>query len=143
MVIHPESHVDHGLTPEHIAHIMERFSDRSEFFIETFDLPDTLPDAPCGLYGPAMGDKPIRDGEAMMVQRKGRHGVSRMVPYPTRPTRTLTVIAGPHEADACVLYTAHGGPASPREPNDIDPVREPEAIAESRAFWAQHALALQ
>lgn len=143
MIIHPDSHLDHGLTSAHIAHIAERFAACDSFFVETFTLPDTVPDVPCGLYGPVMGDDPIRDGEALMVQRKGRYGLSRMVPYPMRPTRRVTVIAGPHDGHPCVLFTAYGGPLAPREPSDIVQEQDPHAAAESGAFWAQHALAIQ
>lgn len=59
---------------------------------------------------------------------------------PSRQTRLLTVIAGPHEGDGCVLYTAHGGPAAPREPWDPSLNDDAAALEESRAFWSVHAL---
>jgi len=51
----------------------------------------------------------------------------------------VTIIAGPHEGHSCILYTAYGGPAAPREAADpyIESEEEREA---SRAFWAVHAL---
>lgn len=140
MIIHPDSHLDHGLTAEHIAYIADRFAARNSSFAETFVLPDTLPGAPCALYGPVMGDAPITDGDVNMRQRGERPGLSRVVSYPVRPSRRVTVIAGPHDGHPCVLYTAYGGPLAPREPSDIH--ADSFAAAESRAFWAQHALAV-
>ncbi len=140
MIIHPDSHLDHGLAPEIVEYIRQRFADREAPFTETFDLPGSLPDATCALYGPLVGDEPVGNGEVVMLQRGERPGLSRMVPYPARATRKVTVIAGPHAGEPCVLYTAFGGPAAPREP--WDPTLTEAGRAESVAFWAQHALAV-
>ena len=50
----------------------------------------------------------------------------------------MTVIGGPDGDDPCVLYTAFGGPAAPREP--WDPSLDEAGWAASLAFWEAHAL---
>lgn len=137
MRITTDSHTDHALTPEHLEYILRRFGEREGFFIETVELPPQLASLPCGLYGPSMGDDPISDADVAMVTRGTRPNPSRLVYRAPRPSRQMTVIAGPHEGET-ILYTAFGGPAAPREPGD--PSLEGDALAESRAFWATHAL---
>jgi hypothetical protein len=149
---HKESHLDHGLSPQVVDYIMTRFVDRNAFFIETFELPPELGTVPCGLYGPAMGDAPmlaphdiprdlVRSDLQVFFQRRGnREYESHVVRAPSRPTRMVTVIAGPHEEHACILYTAFGGPLTPKEPND--PTCAPDKLEESRKFWSEHALAV-
>ncbi len=139
MDIHPDSHLDHGLAGA-VEHILTRFAARAAAFIETFDLPDEHPAVECGLYGPAVGDPPVDEADVEYAVRGSRPGASRMVRRPLRTTRTVTVIAGPHDGLPCVLYTAHGGPAAPREP--WDPSLTEAGRAEAVAFWAQHALAV-
>lgn len=98
MKIHKESHLDHHLTADQVAHIEARFAERTEpFFIETFELPAEFGTVPCGLYGPTMGDPPVSDAEATRAKRGTRAWQSRLVDRPARPTRTVTVIAGAHE----------------------------------------------
>lgn len=130
------SHLDHGLTKEQIDFICKRFADRREFFIETFELPPELGTVPCGLFGPAMGDDPIEDAEVYFARRDDREYESRLLRCPPRQTDLVTVIAGPHEEYACVLYTAYGGVAAPQESGDP----RCKNLEESKAFWAQHAL---
>jgi hypothetical protein len=139
MLKHKDSHLDHGLSPEVVDHIFERFTGRREgFFIETFELPPELGTVPCGLFGPVMGDAPITN--AAMVIRGNRTHVSRVLNAAPRPTRTVTVIAGPHDGFPCVLYTAFGGPSTPKEPND--PTLAEDKREESAKFWSEHALAI-
>lgn len=138
MIKHADSHLDHGLTPAQVDHILNRFGDRIAFFIETFELPLELGFVQCGLYGPAMGDAPVSDDDVMLDKRKGREWESRFVTEPTRPTRTMTVIAGPHLGHPCVLFTAFGGPLAPQEPGDPD-CKDLEA---SQKFWSEHALSM-
>jgi len=77
---------------------------------------------------------------AAWAVRGSRKWPSRVVSAPMRPVRTVSVIAGPDDhGNACVLYTAFGGPTTPREPGDTS--MNDEQVAESKAFWAQHALA--
>lgn len=135
------SHLDHDLTPAHLAFILRRYADRTAFFIETITLPESMPAVPCGLYGPTMGDDLLllTVGNIHMAPRPPRQYPSRLVDLPPRPSRLLTVIAGPHEGDDCVLYTAFGGPLAPKEPGD--PTLSPEQRQASKDFWDVHALA--
>ena len=137
MIKHHDSHVDHNLTEEQLRYLLDRFADRNAFFLETIELPEQLGTVPCGLYGPIMGDPPIAETEVLHEQRGTRAWTSRLIERPTRPTRKVTVIAGPHDGNACILYTAFGGPASPQEPGDPG-CKDPVASA---AFWREHALA--
>lgn len=134
---HPDSHLDHGLTAEQIDHVMGCFADREAFFIETIELPERLGTVPCGLYGPIMGDAPVPEADAIYEARGARAWPSRCVARPSRPTRTVTVIAGPHDGHACVVFTMFGGPSAPQEVGDPGR-KDPDASA---AFWATHALA--
>ena len=165
MIKHRDSHVDHGLTDGQLRYLLDRFADRRSFFLETIELPEDFGSLPCGLWGPIMGDPPIDETEVHHERRGNRAWTSRLVDRPGRPTRTITVIAGPHDepcpqcttsawnmlhrADcptcagageikhACILFTAFGGPASPQEPGDPG-CKDPAASA---AFWREHALA--
>jgi hypothetical protein len=132
---HADSHVDHGLTEEQLAYLLDLFADRAEFFVATVDLPEGLGTVSCALYGPAAGDPPV--SSATLSCRPGRAWDSRLVPLPVRQTRAVTVVAGPHQDEPCVLYTAYGGPSAPQEPGDPG-CRDKTA---SEAFWAVHALA--
>jgi len=138
MKILDASHTDH-VTPAILAWVAERFADRDAFFIESVELPEEMGSVECGLYGPAMGDEPVRDRSAFERKREGRDWASRCVARPMRQTQTLTVIAGPAGDKPCVLYTVYGGPAAPRGPNDPHIESEEEREA-SKAFWAEHAL---
>lgn len=138
MNITSASHLDHSLTAAQIAWIAERFAQRDAFFIESVVLPPSLGTVPCGLHGPKMGDDPIIDAECILVKRNERAWESRLCDRVTRPTSTVTVIAGPHGDDACVLYTAFGGPLAPQEPGDPSC----KDVDVSRAFWSEHALSL-
>lgn len=143
-IINGVSHLDHGLTPAHLEWLKERYSDKSEFFIETSLIPDDLPSLECGLYGPIVGDEPVQEGAVYYAVRNGRKCASRIMAGVrrewVRPSRLITVVAGPHEGHPCVLYTSYGGPQAPREPGDLS-LGTMEQILESRAFWAEHALA--
>ena len=138
MKITNDSHLDHGLSTSAIAFLRDRFADKDGFFVETVDLPGDLT-APCGLYGPTMGDAAVAEVETAYALRGDRPGLTRSVRRPERPSRLLTVIAGPAGDEPCVLYTAFGGPCAPREP--WDPSLDSAGRAESQEFWGQHALA--
>jgi hypothetical protein len=139
-----DSHLDHGLTGAQIAHLLKLFADRTAFFIETVTLPEGLGTVPCGLFGPVMGDPPVDERRVEMVARGSRAYPSRVFrqgcveTQRQRSVRTLTVIAGPHEGEACILYTAFGGPIAPKEL--ADPTIKEQDLPASREFWAQHAL---
>jgi hypothetical protein len=149
ITITKDSHLDHALTDAQIAYILTTFADRDGFFIETITLPVDLGTVPCGLYGPTMGDEPIVDPEGALLAligpavrhafRAGRSYTSRLCFGRARPSRLLTVIAGPHDGAPCVLYTAFGGPLAPKEPGD--PTLKETERAASEAFWNVHALA--
>lgn len=61
-----------------------------------------------------------------------------------RITRTVTVVSGPAPEDPTrrVLYTAYAGPPVPREPWDPSLAGDENALAEARAFWDEHAIAI-
>lgn len=147
---HKDSHLDHGLTPDVVDYLLARFKTRDAFFIETVEIPAELGTVPCGLYGPLMGDAPIGDDEVYFARRGDRDYDSRLVDRYPRPSTKVTVIAGPHDGEACVLYTAFGGPLAPKETIELE--RElavskvvrfgiRDEIAASRKFWGEHALA--
>jgi hypothetical protein len=144
LTICKDSHLDHGLTMDQLRWVLETFADRDGFFIETVELPEDLGTLSCGLYGPLMGDEPVTTSthpDVCYTTREGRSWASRILGNAKpRPTRQVTVIAGPHEGLACVLFTVYGGPCAPREPGD--PSLNDEQRAESEAFWAEHGLAL-
>lgn len=98
---HTESHLDHGLTEPQISYLLQRYADRRAFFIETVDLHSDLGTVPCGLYGPIMGDAAIGPAFAITHVSYGKRGdrpyESRLIDLPARPTRKVTVIAGPHD----------------------------------------------
>lgn len=137
--IHKDSHLDHGLSNEAIAFILDKFQDRDGFFIESFELPEKFGKVQCALYGPTTGDGAVTEDEVEYLPRNGRAYPSRMVRRPMRPTSTVTVIAGPHDGESCVLHTAFGGPLAEKEPGD--PTSADAEKAE--AFWSTHALALE
>lgn len=139
LVVSSGSHTDHGLTAPQMEWLLSRFAGRSGFFIETVELPQELGTVPCGIYGPVVGDPPVPEEDVVYIFRGNRGGPSRMCSRPTRPTRILTVIAGPRGEEPCSLYTAFGGPPAPREPWDQSLRTEAEK-AEAREFWTLHAL---
>jgi hypothetical protein len=139
------SHLDHDINATQTSHavasarraIVEQ--GLTGLCIHTVELPEQYGTVPCGLYGPLMGDEPVPEAEVVYEVRGDREGASRLVKRPTRQVRTVTVIAGPHEGEPWVVYTVFGGPVSPREPFNV-PEDDTDALAESRAFWAVHAL---
>ena len=138
------AHLDHGLSPAHVAWLEGLFADRTAFFIETVTIPAELAPVSCALYGPAVGDEPVagerENHDVTYVLRGSRQCASRMVARPARPSRLLTVVAGPSDGEPCVLYTAYGGPAAPREPGDTS-IQTWEEVVDARVFWQVHALA--
>ncbi len=86
-----------------------------------------------------MGDEEIGEDEVYYASRKGRGNKSRLINKPSRPTMTLTIIAGPYNEHPCVLFTVFGGPVTPKKPGDITIKSETERL-ESEVFWSKHAL---
>lgn len=121
LVVDKESHLDHGLSQAHIDFMLARFVQKNEFFIETVGLPKGLDPLQSGIYGPAAGDPSVTDAESILAIRQGRSWASRLIDKPARPTRLMTVVAGPGDVEGqnCVLYTSYGGPAAPKEPGDF------------------------
>lgn len=139
MILHKDSHTDHAIPQSVVDYLLSLYAARAAFFIETIDLPTDLPTVQCGLYGPAVGDNPVDESQVFYAARGERAYTSRMIADVTRATRTVTVIAGPHDGHPCVMYTAFGGPASPKEPGD--PTVKPDEMEKCVAFWRAHALA--
>lgn len=140
MKVVPDSHLDHGLSEAQVEYLTSSFQERDAFFIETVELPPHLGTVECGLYGPSMGDEPVSSDVVSFARRGERDYASRVVELPPRPTRLVTVVAGPWRDEPCVLYTAFGGPAAPKEASD--PSLQKEEAGASLEFWRQHALAL-
>jgi len=136
VILNETTHLDHGLSQEILDWLVNQYSERNCFFIETISLPKELGTLPCGLHGPIMGDAPVPEDEVHYADRNGRGWTSRLVDRPSRDVSTLTVIGGPHAGHLCILYTAYGGPEAPQESGDPD-CRDPKA---SKAFWDLHAL---
>ncbi len=137
-----DSHLDHGLTriDVRLNWLLELFAGADAFFLKTLEIPAHMEGLRSALYGPLVGDLPISENAVRYTVRGARKCASRVVSLPTRETRLITVIAGPSGDKPCVLYTAYGGPAAPREPGDPD-IKTWEELEKSRVFWAGHALA--
>lgn len=138
MIIHKDSHLDHGLSPQAVAYVFSIFGETAERFSVSITLPDWIKEVPCALYGPAVGDPPVPEAEVEYLVRGKRPYKSRIIHRPLRMTREVTVIAGPYDGHPCVLYTAFGGPITPQEP--LDPNCKDRVASEQ--FWKDHALAL-
>lgn len=136
LTIHAESHLDHNVGQQTVDYLLEKYKDRTAFFIETFVLPDHLPALECGLHGPLMGDGVIQDSECHLANRGTRTWDSRLCKRQTRMVRQVTVVAGPHDGQECILYTIYGGPSASQEPGDPGC----KDVEKSKAFWAEHAL---
>jgi len=141
LTLHKDSHVDHHLTEAQVQYILDRFKERDGPFLETFELPADLGTVPCGLFGPIMGDGPVLEEEVTYQRRGSRKHLSRLVSRQPRPTRIVSVIAGPYDGQPCVWYTAFGGPVTPKEPGDES--HTDDSRVSSEAFWKQHALAIE
>ena len=129
-------HQDHSLTQEHIQSAETALQERGlGFHIVSVAIKTPLPNA---LYGPASGDLPITEGTIQKV-REGRQFSDRMIELPTRPSNTMTVIGKNNPDGTTEIYTAHGGPAAERNPEE--PGLSPEELAASNLFWSEHALA--
>jgi hypothetical protein len=161
---HADSHVDHNLTSQQLDFVLAQdpsLHGTGPVRVFTIQMPESLGCLPCGLYGPLCGDKPVREAQVFYATRGERKGESRLMkdgvsphpsgvdaltlsaPYPTRPSRLVTIVAGPHDGHPWVLFTAYGGPLAPKEPFDFEDDDSSEQAQESRAFWSEHALAPQ
>lgn len=182
MIKHKDSHVDHGLTDLQLGYVIGQaealnsihemawqdiHKGRRAVGVRTFtiELPEWLGTVPCGLRGPIVGDPPIIDDAVVFDHRGDRKYPSRLVAMPPIQTNKVTVIAGPHDGHDLVLYTAFGGPKSPREVGELDAILsdkfggstvsqlvasgkwdEHQRLADEKAqsidFWKTHALCI-
>ena len=138
MILHERSHIDHGLSEEQLAFLLDLCKDKTAYFVLTAQLPPHLGTVPCGIYGPVMNDDPIPESAVTYVKRGKRQIASRLVALPPRQVREVTVIGGPRDGHPCVLLTAFGGPPAPREPGD--PTLREEMRQQCLEFWRDHAL---
>lgn len=141
IAIDKNSCLDQGISQETVARILKDIGDPSaDKSGSRIVLSRKLPDGqmvPCRLYGPAVGDPPVQEGEVVHNRQEGREYISRLIAKPARQSDTLTLVAGPRDGNPLVLFTAFGGPATPPEPGDP----ECKDVAASTKFWAEHALA--
>lgn len=143
ITIHADSHTDHDLSEEALAFVLQRTEEERSadlghgLVIHTVTLPEGFESLPCALIGPKTGHPPVRS--AYMAKRLGRDIRSRLVHAAPTWTRQVTVIVGEHDGDSAVLFTAFGGPSTPKETED--PYLKDEEREASEAFWSEHALA--
>jgi hypothetical protein len=161
---HAESHMDHGFTQEQWDYIFAKYADQTAFFIDTLELPEALGTVVDELYGPSAGDPPVAEVDVFYGKRGERAWSSRLTMLPKRKTRFVRVIAGPHEGEPCILYTAYAVssidmPQAPKEPGDLEAqivaakaaydvttdgleklARLEAQLSESKIFWSTHAL---
>ena len=156
-LIHPDTHLDHGLTSMHLtwllAELDQRWRDERWFdgltpeelastppLVATFEMPAHLDPLPCALWGPNTSGAPVPEENVRYVKRGSRTWTSRVAKDPgevSLRSRKVTAVLGPHEGKI-ILYTVYGGPQAPREPGD--PNLPEEARAFSEKFWSEHAL---
>ena len=129
-------HADHGITPAQQAHINQQVESNEGFFIQQVSIPADLGTVPCGLYGPVMGDEPVRDTAVTMETRGDRPYADRMIDQPMRQVDYVQVI-GIKDGDKLSLFTVYGGALAPQHPED--PTNKD--VEASNKFWSEHALA--
>jgi hypothetical protein len=131
-------HADHGVSEETLKWALAQINPTG-FFLRTLELPEGHVDLLNSLYGPVCGDDPVSDDVVTFVKRSEDRPPSRMVSWPKRPTRLLTLIGMVKDGDV-TIFTAYGGPAAEREPGDVTLSTDEEKAA-AATFWAHHALA--
>lgn len=159
-------HTDHGVTEGQMEFVLKQclLEVDSEFFILRVELPEELGTVPCGLYGPAMGDDPIKEIDVQYESRGDRPWKDRIyrpvdtsednlmlsnpdpvlckrVDMPPRPVNYAHVIGTkvPNtvtKKDAWTIFTVFGGPLAPQHPEDPN-CNDPH---ESELWWNDHAL---
>ena len=78
------AHGDHDLKYEHLNFFDKALEGWDGSFIKkVLPLPDSCPDLPSGLYGPAAGDDPITEDRVTYEKRNKRPGPSRLIDAPT------------------------------------------------------------
>jgi hypothetical protein len=137
-------HKDHQMSATVRAYALAMFAKLPEGFnIATFHIPPHLGTAPCGLYGPIMGDEPVAESEACYMQRSAdRPNLTRCVDRPLRPSNLVSVIGIHNGSDDPVIFTMYGGPTAPQEPGDPH-LEDAHAYRTAVETWEQHALAVE
>lgn len=128
------------------------------FQIHEVELPGHLAPVPCALVGPATGLDPVHESQVFYGTRVERPNISRLTRLPATQSRTVTVVvvgvkqiadSGERSRGTVdqkparyvgTLATAYGGPLAPQEPGD--PYLPAEKLADSVAFWGEHALSV-
>ena len=149
-------HDDHDITNEMRLWLLGGFRelldpDASREATFEFPIPLAMGVLPCAMYGPKMGDEPMTSDHIMWYPRKGRTCPSRLTKLPMRMSGTISgAYAWDHVRHSLDFYSVYGGPVAPREMGDLEHqslecgVKLPEgAIAESWAFWREHALSVE
>lgn len=155
-VVLAQSHLDHGITEDIICHCIAALNsyvalsqDPANYlqpgpvYKLTTSLPHHLGFVPSGLYGPKAFDAPIEEEQVFYECRGNRQTMSRLIDLPHRPTHNVTLIAGPYGDEPLALYTIHGGPIAPKEPETLTEQDSVEDRIESLEFWRVHALSSQ
>ncbi len=133
-------HTDHGVTLATLDWALAQIQPTG-FFLRTLTLPDSHVDLENGLYGPSSGDAPIQESEVYYAKRTEDRPESRMITKGIkRATRLITLIGMCNPDGSVTVFTAYGGPAAEREPNDPT-LRTDEEKSAAAAFWAVHAIA--
>lgn len=122
---------------DYINWILEQVGEQEEFGIQELTLPGWLPDVTSDLHSGVGVD------EIVWAKRPNRQELSRCVRREPVPSRQVVVIWGPSGIPGdLVVYTIYGGELAPREPWD-ESLKTDAEKAESKEFWATHALSLQ
>lgn len=145
------SHPDH-LSESMLAEVLAKMASGEARLVVDFGafvIAEVTTSAPvlCALVGPTTGAPAPAESDCFYATRgEGRPNLSRMVDIPATESTTVTVLVGGVETAedgtrAGSLVTAYGGPLAPQEPGD--PYLAPEKLAESVAFWSEHALTVE
>jgi hypothetical protein len=132
--------VEKAALGEHTDKVVTKL-EAGAFFIKVLELPPTLGDVVCGLYGPTEGDEAVPESDVKYECRNGRPCASRLVDRPMRPAR-FVVFMGLNLPTELKLFTAYGslkGSVAEREPGDTT-IDSWELVQASRLFWETHAL---
>lgn len=134
-------HADHGVSEETMLWALGEIAPADGFFMRTLTLPADHAPLVSKLYGPAAGDPAVTD--AVVRVRDASDAYRPETPFvtrPARPTHLVTIIGTVTEGKA-TIFTAYGGPAASRVPNDPSLVPGSPEHEQAVKFWAEHALA--
>lgn len=141
LVITPATHLDHGLTKEHLLWLKAELDElisaeripEDKVRIGTLTLPPELEHLYTGLI------EDVPEIEVRYAVREGRKYASRLCTRLHVETRELSYVFGPDGDVPYTLYTAYGGKLGTQEPGDPS-ISSWELLEHARAFWATHAL---